>query len=191
MAKENVVSMLELLTLISIIFIFFLFFLFILKFVFKKDTKLYKFIVHFLQNHYLFLGFLISLVATLGSLFYSDIMGYAPCRLCWYQRIFMYPQVILFLIAFNSKRNMSIIWNSLILSLFGGLIALYHYMMQIGLVDELGCNVVGFSAKCSEFFSLAYGFITIPMMSLVAFALLIIICYGKIRACEERNIYNK
>lgn len=190
MSKENVASALEFITLISIIFIFILIILFILKFIFKKDTNIYKWIVHFLQDHYLFLVFLIALTATSGSLFYSEIMGYAPCKLCWYQRILMYPQVILFLIAFKSKRNMSIIWNSLILSLIGGLIAGYHYLMQIGAVKEIGCDVVGFSAKCSEFFSLSYGFITIPMMSLTAFILLIILAYGKIRACEERS-YNK
>ena len=191
MAKENVASFLEFLTLISIIFILFLVILFLLKFVFKKDTNLYKWMVHFLQDHYLFLGFLITLIAVSGSLFYSEIIGFVPCKLCWYQRIFMYPQVILFLIAFKSKRNMGIIWNSLILSLFGGAIAGYHYMMQMGLVSDIGCDVVGFSAKCSEFFSLAYGFITIPMMSLTAFVLLLIINYGKLRACEERNIYNR
>lgn len=189
MAKENITNLLEFLTLISIIFIFFLVILFVLKFIFRKDTMLYKWIVHFLQDHYLFLGFLIALIATSVSLFYSEIMGYAPCKLCWYQRIFMYPQVVLFLIAFKSKRNTSIIWNSLILSLFGGLIAGYHYMMQIGLVSDIGCDAVGFSVKCSEFFSLAYGFITIPMMSFTAFVLLVIIGYGKLRACEERNIY--
>lgn len=189
MAKENVASVLEFFTLISIIFIFILVILFILKFVFRKDTNIYKWIVHFLQEHYLFLGFLIALTATFGSLFYSEIMGYVPCKLCWYQRIFMYPQVIIFLIALKSKNNMSIVWNSLILSLVGGLIAGYHYLMQIGVVSEIGCDVIGYSVKCSEFFSLAYGFITIPMMSLTAFVLLIILAYGKIRACGERS-YN-
>lgn len=189
MGKENVASALEFFTLISVIFIFVLIILFILKFVFKKDTNIYKWIVHFLQDHYLFLGFLVALTATSGSLFYSEIMGYAPCKLCWYQRILMYPQVIIFLIALKSKKNMSVIWNSLILSLVGGLIAGYHYLMQIGAVKEIGCDVVGFSAKCSEFFSLSYGFITIPMMSLTAFVLLIILAYGKIRACKERS-YN-
>ncbi len=190
MSKENVASALEFLTLISIIFILILIILFVLKFVFKRDTNIYKWIVHFLQDHYLFLGFLTALIAVSGSLFYSEIMGYVPCKLCWYQRILMYPQVIIFLIAFKSKKNMSIVWNSLILSLVGGFIAGYHYLMQIGVVKEIGCDVVGFSAKCSEFFSLAYGFITIPMMSFIAFVILIILAYGKIRACEERSFNN-
>ena len=74
MAKESIVQFIELLTLISSLFIGLLVLLFVLKFVLKKDTKLYQGIVHFLQEHYLFLGFLVSLVATLGSLFYSDVM---------------------------------------------------------------------------------------------------------------------
>jgi len=191
MAKENIVGGIELLTLISSLFLGLLIILFILKFVLKKDTKLYQGIVHFLQDHYLFLGLLISLVATLGSLFYSDVMGFTPCKFCWYQRIFMYPQVILFAIAIKSKRNWSIVWNSLILSLIGGAIAAYHYLMQIGVVTQGGCDVVGMTASCSDYFGLAYGYITIPFMSLTAFILLAFIAYGKLRACKERNIYNK
>lgn len=191
MGKENIVSAIEFLTLITSLFVGLLILLFILKFVLRKDTKLYQGIVHFLQDHYLFLGLLISLVATLGSLFYSDIMGYDPCKLCWYQRIFMYSQVILFLVAMKTKRNWSIVWNSLVLSLIGLLIAGYHYFMQIGLVSEAGCDVVGYSASCSEYFGLAYGYITIPFMSLVAFVLLFFMAYGKLRACEQRNIYNR
>jgi len=191
MAKEQIVNFIELLTLVSSIFLGLLILLFVLKFVLKKDTKLYQWIVHFLQDHYLFLGLMVSLVATLGSLFYSDVMLFTPCKLCWFQRIFMYPQPILFLIAMKTKRNMSIIWNSLILSLIGGLIAAYHYLMQIGVVTEGGCGVVGMTASCSEYFGLAYGYITIPFMSLVAFVFLVFMAYGKLRACEERNIYNK
>ena len=127
MAAENIAQFLELLTLISSLFLGLLILLFILKFVVKKDTKLYQAIVHFLQDHYLFLGFIISLTATLGSLFYSDILLYTPCKLCWFQRIFMYPQPILFFIAMKLKRNSSIIWNSLILSLIGTAIATFHY----------------------------------------------------------------
>ena len=184
MLKEFIAEGLELLTLISSIFLLMLILLFILKFVLGKKTKLYDFIVHFLQNHYLFLGFLISIVATLGSLFYSDIMSFEPCKLCWYQRIFMYPQPLLFLIAMKIK-NKSIIFNSIVLSFIGMLIASYHYLLQINAINAVSCDVVGYSVSCSEYFSLAYGFITIPMMALIAFALLIVIGYGKIRALQK------
>ncbi|MAG02550.1 disulfide bond formation protein B [Candidatus Pacearchaeota archaeon] len=186
MVKELIASGIEILTVISTALIGLLLLLFILKFVFRKDTDLYKDIVHFLQDHYLIIGFIVSLVATLGSLFYSDIMGYNPCKLCWYQRIFMYPQVILFGIALKTKRK-SIIANSMWLSGFGFLIAAYHYLIQIGVMTG-GCDVVGYSAKCSEFFSLAYGFVTIPFMALIAFAILLIIGYGKLRDCKARGV---
>ena len=76
---------------------------------------------------------ILSLSATMGSLWYSEIIGFEPCKLCWFQRIFMYPQTILFLIAMKVKRNTGIIWNSLVLSLIGGLIASYHYLMQMSI----------------------------------------------------------
>ena len=186
--KEIIAEGLELLTLITSLFLGFLILLFILKFIFKKQTKTYGNVVHFLQNNYLFLGFLVSLTATLGSLFYSEIMGYSPCVLCWYQRIFMYPQVFLFAIAMKIK-NKSIIFNSLVLSIFGFLIAGYHYLLQLGVFNSevFSCDVVGYTASCSEYFSLAYGYITIPFMALTAFLLLIFLDYGKLRASSERS----
>jgi hypothetical protein len=77
--------------------------------------------------------------------------------------------------------------NSLILSVIGALIAGYHYMMQVGVVPEGGCDVIGYSAKCSEYFSVSYGFITIPMMALIAFLILIILGYGKIRELKVKK----
>jgi disulfide bond formation protein DsbB len=180
MVREIIVNFLELLTLVSSIALGLLVLLFVLKFVFRVRTKLYDGIVHFLQDNYLVLGFIVSLTAMLGSLFYSDLMGYDPCRLCWYQRIFMYPQAFFFFISMKVK-NKAIVVNSLVLSVIGAFIAGYHYMMQIGVVPEGGCDVIGYSASCSDYFSVSYGFITIPMMAFIAFVILIILGYGKIR----------
>ena len=189
MIQELIVVGLEILTLVSSLLLGLLLLLFILKFVFGKKTKIYDSLVHFFQDHYLFLVFLVSLTATIGSLFYSEILGYSPCVLCWYQRIFMYPQVFLFIIAMKIK-NRSIIFNSLILSLICFLIASYHYLLQIGALNSklLSCDVVGYTVSCSQYFSLAYGYITIPFMALTAFLLLIILNYGKLRACPERSL---
>ena len=189
MVKELIESGLEILTLITSFLVGLLILLFILKFVFGKKTKIYDSLVHFLQDNYLFLGFVVSLTATLGSLFYSEIIGYSPCVLCWYQRIFMYPQVFLFAIAMKIK-NKSIIFNSLVLSVIGFLIASYHYLLQIEFLNNelLNCGIVGFTANCSEYFSLAYGYITIPFMALAAFLFLIILNYGKLMASQERAI---
>mgnify|MGYP001591957212 FL=1 len=101
----------------------------------------------------------------------------------------MYPQVFLFFIAMKTKKS-SIIFNSLVLSLIGFLIASYHYLLQIGALNSelLSCGVVGFTANCSKYFSLAYGYITIPFMALTSFLLLVILNYSKLRACPERSL---
>lgn len=114
----------------------------------------------------------VALAATLGSLFYSEILKYSPCLLCWYQRILMYPQVLL-LSAGIIKNDKNAADYSLALSIPGAGIALYHYYLQLGGGSILPCSTVGISADCAQKFSLEYGYITIPMMSLSAFLLLI------------------
>ncbi len=122
------------------------------------------------QNAYTF-GLVVSLLATIGSLYYSKVAGYTPCELCWYQRIFMYPQAVLFGLALY--KNQSVIAPySLALSSLGGSIALYHYLLQMNVLDLSICPVG--AGSCSESVVKQFGYITIPMMSLTAFFLLII-----------------
>lgn len=136
-----------------------------------RNEKLTRF---FGKNAVLF-SFIAVLGATLGSLFYSEIAGFEPCKLCWFQRIFMYPQVILLGIVLWKKTNgVLAIYNSLVLSIIGATIAGYHYLLQIGVAPELPCAAVGYSAACSQRFVMSFGYITIPMMALTAFALIIL-----------------
>lgn len=117
------------------------------------------------------IAFLVALVATLGSLFYSDVAGFEPCKLCWYQRILMYPQVILFGLALW-KRDHGVWLYSLTLSVIGAAIAGYHYLLQLGIAPSLPCSAVGYSASCAQRFVMTFGYITIPVMALTAFVLL-------------------
>jgi len=131
--------------------------------------------IHFLANNAVLLSFIIALVATLGSLFYSEIAGYDPCKLCWLQRIAMYPMVIIFLVALLKKERKSID-SAFILSLIGGAVAIYHYIGQLGFVN-LPCPVVGYSVTCSKIFFLNYGYITFPFIAFSAFALIAMLHY--------------
>ena len=135
-----------------------------------RNEKLTRF---FGKNAILF-SFIVALIAMLGSLFYSEIAGFEPCKLCWFQRIFMYPQVILLGIALWKKNGSPAIYNSVALSVIGAVIASYHYLLQIGVAPELPCSAVGFSAACSQRFVMQFGYITIPMMAFTAFVLIII-----------------
>lgn len=128
-------------------------------------------------KHALWFGFVVSLVAMLGSLYYSDILGYEPCKLCWYQRIFMYPQPFLFGLALWRREPFRIWAYSSLLSVVGGVIALFHYYIQTSPkpLVTLPCSVLGYSASCTETFAVNLGYITIPMMTLTAFVLLLIL----------------
>jgi len=132
----------------------------------------------FLKKNVILFAFIVALIATTGSLFYSEILGYTPCKLCWLQRIFMYPLVLLFGISLFKKDN-NIIPYGLGMSLVGAIIAIYHYLLQIGFVSGMSCGVVGHSAECSKRFVMDLGYITIPMMAFTAFLLIFLFLYLK------------
>src|SRR3989338_3662834 len=112
----------------------------------------------------LWFAFLVALIATSGSLFYSEVAGFEPCKLCWFQRIFMYPLVIITAIAFRKQHNK--IWQYVLpLSIMGLVIAGYHYYIQISPVAIIPCSVSGYAASCTERFVTHFGYITIPWMA--------------------------
>lgn len=121
----------------------------------------------------LWFAFLVALVATSGSLFYSEVAGFEPCKLCWFQRIFMYPQVLLLGMALW-KKDRGIADYAMALAVLGALVAGYHYLLQLGIAPNLPCSAIGYSASCSQRFIMNFGYITIPLMSFTAFLLVII-----------------
>lgn len=117
-------------------------------------------------------GFVVVLGAVFGSLFYSEVAGFTPCLLCWWQRVLLYPQLILF--GFGLWRKDKHIWDySLVLSVMGALIALYNTYLQFGGSSFLPCPATG--PSCAARYFLEYGYITIPTMSLTTFLLLIVL----------------
>ncbi|WP_372655185.1 disulfide oxidoreductase [Halobacteriovorax sp.] len=121
----------------------------------------------------LFICWVIAFVATAGSLFFSQVMGFPPCELCWYQRIFMYPLVIFFIISLISLDG-SAFKYSLPLVIMGWVTALYHNLLHYGIVPE-SASPCREGVSCSDIWINWLGFITIPMMSFIAFSLILII----------------
>jgi len=142
--------------------------LFVLGKVNNSLAKSWGRIEKLIEKHSLKILFLVSLIATSGSLYFSEVRGFTPCKLCWYQRIFMYPQVFLILVALY-KKTKDVYKYVLILSLVGLAIAIYHYNLQINPNPYAPCGDVGFSVSCSDNFFIYFGYITIPWMSLSAF----------------------
>ena len=136
-------------------------------------------LVRFAGTNAVTLGFLATLAAVSGSLFYSSVIGFEPCILCWWQRIFMYPQVILFATALWYKRRDrqladSPLKYSLPLSIIGAGIAIYHIILPA--LEKYGVACVTTSGvSCTKLYVFAFGYITIPVMSLTIFAILILL----------------
>src|SRR5699024_1383010 len=113
-----------------------------------------------------------SLLAVCGSLFYSEVMGYTPCELCWYQRILMYPLIIIYGVGLV-KKDVHMTFPGLILSGIGVIIASYHYGVQKITVLQDTVWFCG-DVPCTFEYVNYFGFITIPLLSLVAFLVIFI-----------------
>ncbi len=122
---------------------------------------------NWLKERVLYLAWLQALVATLGSLFFSEVMGWTPCVLCWYQRILMYPLVAVLAVGILLK-DKRVSTYVLPLSIGGFLIAAYHNLLYYGVIQEV-CKQ---GVSCTTRFFAWFGFITIPLLSLLAFAII-------------------
>jgi len=117
--------------------------------------------------------FLVASNATLGSLFFSEVMEFVPCTMCWYQRIFMYPLVLIFLINLLYPDE-KIFKYSMPLVVVGFLFAFYHNLLMWGIISEsaVPCKQ---GIPCSTEYFEYFGFINIPFLSLSAYTLILVL----------------
>lgn len=122
---------------------------------------------------FVFFAFLVSLIATFGSLFFSEIMNFIPCSLCWYQRIFIYSLVFIFLInlLFPDDKMFKYAFPLVII---GWSISVYHNLLMFKIIpEELSPCVQGI--PCSVDYLNWFGFITIPLLSFFAYTIILIL----------------
>lgn len=125
-----------------------------------------------MKNKAFIIAWVVSLIATLGSLYFSEIKGFIPCTICWYQRILMYPIVIQLGVSIIT-RDFNIKKYILALSIPGFLLALYHVILQKSffLQSFEPCEI---GVSCSSSYINWFGFITISVLSLTAFFIITI-----------------
>ncbi|UCG77201.1 MAG: disulfide bond formation protein B [Nitrospirota bacterium] len=123
----------------------------------------------------LFAAWLIAAVGLLGSLFFSEVMEFAPCTLCWFERIFLYPLVITLAIGLFPFDRAAIKY-SLPLAITGLLIAFYHNLVYFGIISEdlTPCKQ---GVSCSDVYIKLLGFIDIPLLALMSFAAIIVLLF--------------
>ncbi len=117
----------------------------------------------------LFAAWLVSLVAMLGSLFFSEVMGLPPCVLCWYQRVCMYPLAAIFTVGLvtRDRRAAQYAWP---LVLTGLAVAIYHNLLYYNILPESIAPCAS-GVSCTDRQIEWLGVITIPLLSLAAFTI--------------------
>ena len=128
----------------------------------------------------LWLAFLVAAAATGGSLFYSEIAGFVPCELCWYQRICMYPLTILTLLPAIAG-DYRIARYLLPLPVVGAGIAVYQILIEEGVVKQSQACLISAPGGCATKWTDQFGYLTIPVLTLTAFCLvfafLVLACF--------------
>lgn len=123
----------------------------------------------------LFMCWMIASISTLGSLFFSEIMKFPPCVLCWYQRICLFPLVLILLTGLFSF-DKSVVKFALPLAIAGWFIAFYHNLLYSGIIPE-SIQPCGKGVSCTEDYINLFGILTIPMLSLIAFSTIVILLF--------------
>jgi disulfide bond formation protein DsbB len=123
-----------------------------------------------LEGYELWLAFLVSAIATGGSLFFSEIANFVPCELCWFQRICMYPLSIATLLAAlaNDRRAARYL---LPLPLVGAGVSVYHLLVENGVVEQARACLISAPGGCATKWINEFGYMTIPTLALTGFAL--------------------
>ena len=119
----------------------------------------------------LFVCWLLAAVSTTGSIFFSHVMEFAPCVLCWYQRIFLFPLVIILAIGLFPLDRRAVRY-ALPLAMAGWLTALYHNLLYSDILPK-SIQPCSEGVSCTEEYIDLFGFLTIPMLSLLGFSTII------------------
>ena len=133
----------------------------------------------FFKDYAFYFGFLIALGAIALSLFYSNVIGFPVCELCYLQRIFLYPQFILFGMELY-KKDRTIVDFSMVFALLGIITSIYHIYIEHGGTSGLPCAVPSATeVSCAVRYVFEFSYVTIPVMALTAslFILLLMVNY--------------
>jgi disulfide bond formation protein DsbB len=123
--------------------------------------------------------------AMLGSLYFSEVAHYTPCRLCWFQRIAMYPIAVVALVAIV-RRDRSARWYFLPMAVVGAGISTWHYLVEwFPKLEGDSCGLVG--PSCSDLWFRRFGFVSLAFMALCGFVAIIVFNTVSFRAVQRKE----
>lgn len=143
----------------------------ILRFILSKNRASDRYLKFVSKNAYT-VAFLITMSGMVLSLVYSDVIGYIPCTLCWYQRILLYPEALLLGLALW-KGDRAITDYIIALSGLGVVLAIYQKYIELGGASLLPCSTT--TVSCAKIYVLEFGYVTLPVMGLTSFAFILLL----------------
>ena len=134
-----------------------------------KGRNLFRYLAQYVRE----CAFLAACMAMLMTLLYSEVFGFVPCGLCWLERVFLYPQVVMLGVALWKKETRAIFDYGITLSLLGGIVSLYHHYIQMGGSEVVKCPTSG--GDCAKRIIFEFEYVTFPLMAFTLFVFLIVI----------------
>ena len=133
----------------------------------------------------LYMAWLVAVVSTAGSLYFSNVLGFPPCDLCWWQRIFTYPMVFVLFVGLWRK-DVSVPYYILPLAIMGSIFALYQNLIYEGIIPEV-IKTCSNGVSCTTKYIELFGFISIPMLSLISYIVIILLNVAFLRMGKEHS----
>lgn len=168
MTTDTVVTILAVLGVMAHVLLAVLLILFVLRL--ARVSGPWRFVRESLHGSELWLAFVVAAVATGGSLYFSEVADFIPCKLCWFQRIAMYPLVLLALPALYDDRRAAQYLFPLPIVGFG--IAVWHILVERGVVSDTQSCQISAPGGCATKWIEEFGYMTIPTLSATGFALI-------------------
>lgn len=141
----------------------------------------------YIKKYSIYAAWATALIATAGSLYFSEISHFPPCVLCWYQRIFMYPLVIIIAVGILEK-NKNVYRYVLPMTAIGWTISVFHNLLYYKIIPESAAPCYT-GVSCTTKFIEWFGFITIPFLSFIAFTIvaLLMVAYWKLNQTKTKT----
>lgn len=134
-----------------------------------------KTIMSWVGKNALYIALIQAIAATLGSLYFSEIAHFPPCVLCWYQRVCIYPMVVILLVGILRKDRLVHLYV-LPLAIIGWIIAVFHNLLYYNIIPEAAAPCVA-GISCTTKFIEWFGFVTIPFLSFTALTVMIVLMW--------------
>lgn len=137
------------------------------------------------STFFILFSFIVATVASMGSLFFSEVMNFIPCNMCWYQRIFMYPLVFIFLmnLLFPDEKVFKYAMPIVVIGLS---LSIYHNLLMFGIIPESALPCVQ-GVPCSTKYINWFGFINIPLLSFLAYFMIFLSLLFFNREIKSKN----